>query len=317
MKKHIGILIEFENGRIKPANMGMITLARSENTQLYAFVIHEYDSKIKRCLETFGVNIIIFAPLSLNDRHNPMTLSYVVTSLMDTHGIHTVFGLSSAHGKEILPRVAAALDAPLIMDCVDVDMDTWTAKTSQYSGQTMGWYKVNGTNKIFGIRPNIIEGRKSPVSAKVYDAKTSLPQTDGLKIINIGEPAEDGKIPVANADIILAGGRGIKNADNFCILHECAKKLNAAVGSSRVPVDFGWVPYSMQVGQTGEKVNPQVYLACGISGSVQHFAGMQTSGMVIAVNTDKDAAIISNSDYFAIGDAVEIISELNKILDQE
>ena len=107
----------------------------------------------------------------------------------------------------------------------------------------------------------------------------------------------------------------MKNGENFNLLFECAQKLNAAVGSSRVAVDSGWVPYAMQVGQTGEKVSPKVYIACGISGSIQHFAGMKTSGMVIAINPDKTAAIMSNCDYFAVADALEIIPEITKLLE--
>jgi electron transfer flavoprotein alpha subunit len=117
------------------------------------------------------------------------------------------------------------------------------------------------------------------------------------------------------ADVIIAGGRGMKNRDNFSILAQCAEKLKAAVGASRVAVDSGWVPYAMQVGQTGEKVNPRVYIACGISGSIQHFAGMKTSGMIIAVNTDEHAAIMANCDYYAVADALEVIPELTRLLE--
>ncbi len=317
MKTRIGILIELENGRIKPANMGVITLARSDSTKLYAIVPQEPDNQTTKDLETFGVEHIIYAPLSLNDCHNPMMVSQIVLNILDTHKIHTLFGLSTSYGKNILPRIAARLDAPLIMDCVDVDLNAWTAKTSQYSGKTIATYKIDGPEKIFGIRSNTIEAQEFPVSATIYDEAISRPESTSLKVIKIGEQALDGKLPIADAEVIISGGRGVKNADNFSILFECADKLKAAVGSSRVPVDFGWVPYAMQVGITGEKVSPQVYIACGISGSVQHFAGMKTSGMVIAVNTDENAAMVANSDYFAIADAIEVITEINNILDND
>jgi electron transfer flavoprotein alpha subunit len=132
--------------------------------------------------------------------------------------------------------------------------------------------------------------------------------------LNAGQEKTGSDIVLTEADVILAGGRGMKNPDNFNVLFDCAKKINAAVAASRVAVDSGWVPYAMQVGQTGEKVSPKVYIACGISGSIQHFAGMKTSGMVIAVNTDENAAIVANADYFAIGDATEVITQMNNIL---
>ena len=125
------------------------------------------------------------------------------------------------------------------------------------------------------------------------------------------------KTNLAEADVIIAGGRGLKNGENFSLLSRSAEKINAAVGASRVAVDSGWVPYSMQVGQTGEKVSPRVYIACGISGSVQHFAGMKTSGMVIAINTDENAAIMANCDYYVVADALVIVPELTKHLEND
>jgi electron transfer flavoprotein alpha subunit len=119
---------------------------------------------------------------------------------------------------------------------------------------------------------------------------------------------------LAEADVIISGGRGLKSGEHFKLLFDCAKPLGAAVGASRVAVDNGWVPYAMQVGQTGVKVNPKVYIACGISGSVQHFAGMKTSQMIIAINSDENAAILSNCDYYAVGDLFEILPELARAL---
>ena len=114
--------------------------------------------------------------------------------------------------------------------------------------------------------------------------------------------------------MIISGGRGLKNGENFQLLRDCAAPLGAAVGASRVAVDNGWVPYAMQVGQTGVKVNPKVYLACGISGSIQHYAGMKTSGMIIAINADADAPIMANCDYFVVGDLFEILPALAEAL---
>ena len=117
-------------------------------------------------------------------------------------------------------------------------------------------------------------------------------------------------IDLTEADIILSGGRGMENSENFRVLFECAEKMGAAVGASRVAVDEGWVPHTMQVGQTGKTVSPKVYMACGISGSVQHFAGMKTAAMIIAVNKDSEAAIMKHCDYFVVADLFAIIPAL-------
>ena len=134
-------------------------------------------------------------------------------------------------------------------------------------------------------------------------------ETDGLVVKEI-RPGDASRIDLSEADVIISGGRGMENSENFGLLFECAETLGAAVGASRVAVDEGWVPHTMQVGQTGKTVSPRVYLACGISGSVQHFAGMKTAGTLIAINKDREAAIMKKCDYFAAADLFEIIPAL-------
>jgi electron transfer flavoprotein alpha subunit len=130
-------------------------------------------------------------------------------------------------------------------------------------------------------------------------------------------PGRPGTQNLSEADVIVSGGRGMKNGENFKLIFDCAKAFgDAAVGASRVAVDEGWVPYAMQVGQTGTKVNPKVYIACGISGSVQHLAGMKTSGLIIAINTDANAAILAHCDYFVIGDLFTILPALTRKLNE-
>ncbi|MGD9088706.1 MAG: electron transfer flavoprotein subunit alpha/FixB family protein, partial [Desulfobacterales bacterium] len=135
----------------------------------------------------------------------------------------------------------------------------------------------------------------------------------GLVVKEIKQQAHDG-IDLTEADIIISGGRGMGKPENFEILFECARVMGAAVGASRAAVDAGWAPHTMQVGQTGATVSPKVYIACGISGSVQHFAGMKTSGLIIAVNTDPEASITKNCDYYIVEDLFEIVPILTRQL---
>ncbi|MCB2147679.1 MAG: electron transfer flavoprotein subunit alpha/FixB family protein [Deltaproteobacteria bacterium] len=163
------------------------------------------------------------------------------------------------------------------------------------------------------MRANVVPALKEPAEAEIIDFSFDGYQDTGYEVI---ETRTDGSGAhyLAEADIIISGGRGLKRAENFKLLFDCARHMNASVGASRVAVDNGWVPYAMQVGQTGVKVNPKVYMAVGISGSVQHFAGMKTARMIIAINTDENAAIMANCDYFAVGDLFEILPELEKAL---
>lgn len=320
MMKNIGIIIETDNGKIKEANLGMITLARADGTQLFAFVMDADAGALKQDLESFGITKIVDIFLSPDQQNNPVIRAKAIINAINEFNICAVFGLSTAMGKDLLPRIAALMEAPLVMDCFHVDLEHNLVKTSQYSGKTIATIKLTGDVLILGVRPNAIEPIKTQGPTKGIGQILKLKSdgthiiSKGFRVIRTGEADKSANIDLVEADVIIAGGRGMKNGDNFTLLSECAEKLNAAVGASRVAVDSGWVPYSMQVGQTGEKVSPRVYIACGISGSIQHFAGMKTSGMVIAINTDENVAIMSNCDYYVKADALEIIPELTKLL---
>ncbi|MCG8638653.1 MAG: electron transfer flavoprotein subunit alpha/FixB family protein [Desulfobacterales bacterium] len=314
MKTRIGLLIELENGRVKPANMEMIAMAQSDTAECHAIVVDDGIEQIKSHLESYGVERIIHIDLASGKQKNPVLLADVMTRVIKKFRFEYLFGLSTAWGKDILPRIAADMEAPLIMDCTTVDTRDSTAVTSQYSGKTMATFRVKGPVKVFGIRPNMRDSIKRQVSAQVDVWNEPVQESQIFTVISTGESEKESAQSLVEADVILAGGRGMKQPENFSILKECAGYLNAAVGSSRVPVDSGWVPYAMQVGQTGEKVSPRVYIACGISGSVQHFAGMKSAGMIIAVNPDENAPIMANCDYFVKADAIEIIPEITRIL---
>ena len=316
MMKNIGIIIETDNGKIKETNFGMITLAGANKPQLFAFVMDADARALKEDLESFGITKIVDISLPPDQQNNPMVRAQAIINAIKEFNICAVFGLSTAMGKDLLPRIAALIEAPLIMDCFHVDLEQNLVKTSQYSGKTIATIKLTGDVLILGVRPNAIEPIKAPESAQILELKQDGIHlvSKGFRVIRTGGADKSKPIDLVEVDVIIAGGRGMKNGENFTLLSECAEKLKAAVGASRVAVDSGWAPYSMQVGQTGEKVSPRVYIACGLSGSIQHFAGMKTARMVIAINTDENAAIMSNCDYYVKADSLEIIPKLTKLL---
>ncbi|CAB1060057.1 Electron transfer flavoprotein, alpha subunit [Olavius sp. associated proteobacterium Delta 1] len=302
----VAILIETKNGEIKQSNFGVVTAARGNDHELYAFLIDGGGIDHKAALEAYGIHNVVEitsdeGPLPWN----PVTWSKAVISAMQHFGINTLLGLTSAQGKELLPRIAARLDAPLIMDCIAVNLAGHTVEKSQYSGKTIATIITHGSLSIYGMRPNAIEPETYPETADLITFLTEV-DSQALTIKEIKQGGAGG-IDLTEADVIISGGRAMENTENFRILRQCAEPIGAAVGASRVAVDAGWVPHSMQVGQTGATVSPKVYIACGISGSVQHFAGMKTSGLIIAINTDPEAAIIKRCDYFVVADLFDII----------
>ncbi len=311
----IGMVIEYKDEEIKPAAFGMITGARKEDRDLYALVVNRKPADCKKELGEYGVDRVIGITAADGAWH-PELWADALVQAMAAFGIQTLLGVTSPRGRDILPRVAAQLDAPLLMDCLDVDLEKHTARTTRYSGKTVATIRLTGTHRIYGVRANAVPAVPSPSEPSVETftpAEADLPEMTVLETT----PGRGDAVDLAEADVIFSGGRGMKNGENFKILIDCARTMNAAVGASRVAVDEGWVPYAMQVGQTGTKVNPKVYIACGISGSIQHFAGMKSSDIIIAINTDPNAAIISKSDYYAVADLFEVIPRLTKRLEED
>ncbi len=311
----IGLLIEIKDGEVKPANLGVLTAARGADHDLHVFLLDGDVKRHRAVLENFGAHKIVDIRCeegALTD--NPACRAAAVVEAMEHFDIHTLAGLASARGKDLLARIAAGLGAPLVLDCIRFDLAAHTAEKSQYSGKTIARIQLRGSHAIYGLRPKAVEAQPAPGRAEVVSLTATCPAS-GLEFIQIRQQTGDA-IDLTEADVIISGGRGMKDAQNFKILFECAATMGAAVGASRVAVEAGWVPYSMQVGQTGATVSPKVYLACGISGSVQHFAGMKTARTIIAVNQDPDAAITRTCDYFAVADLFDIIPRLTRRLRQ-
>lgn len=311
---NVGLFIEFQDGRVKESCLGLAAAAWGPGRDLYALVVNGPTETANDVLPTHGVGHIV--NISTGDAGgvwHPGAWTNAVVAAMEAYGIDTLIGVTSPRGREILPRIAARLDAPLVMDCTHIDLENHKAETSQYSSKVIATIHLKGQHRIYGVRANVIPPQTHPIEAQTWDFKWGGEVNSDLEVLET-RSGDEGVQNLAEADIIISGGRGMKNGENFKLLYDCARPIGAAVGASRVAVDNGWVPYALQVGQTGVKVNPKVYIACGISGSVQHYAGMKTSQMIIAVNSDENAAIVSNCDYYAIGDIFEILPELAKAL---
>ena len=309
----IGILIELKDGNMNKTNFGVITLARRQGCDLFALVLNGDAAACKEQLQQYGIGKIIDVTSAEGPiQWNPDSWARAIIAAMDHFGITTVCGLTSSRGKDVLPRVAAYLDAPLVMDCIDLNLGERTVQKSQFSGKTIATIKVSGERLIFGIRPNAIEATPDPYEAEVLVYRSDV-ESKGLVVKEVKQQEQRG-IDLTEADIIISGGRGMEKPENFDILFECARVIGAAVGASRAAVDAGWAPHTMQVGQTGATVSPKVYIACGISGSVQHYAGMKTSGLIIAVNTDPEASITQNCDYYIVEDLFKIVPILTRQL---
>ena len=239
MMKNIGIIIETDKGKIKETNFGMITLARAkdsaegsaEDTKLFAFVMAADANALKNDLESYGITKIVRVLLADEQQYNPVVRAKALLNAIKAYDISVVFGLTTAQGKDILPRIAALAEAPLVMDCSWVDLEENLATTSQYSGKTMARIKVTGKLLVFGIKPNAIAPVKLPGSAEIVEYDQSHLVSDGFRVIKAGEADKNAKVSLVEAEVIFAGGRGMKSSENFALLSRCAETINAGVAA--------------------------------------------------------------------------------------
>jgi electron transfer flavoprotein alpha subunit len=219
----------------------------------------------------------------------------------------------TAMGKDLAPRVAARLDAGLVSDCVALAVKDGRleARRPQYAGKAFATVRWRGGLQMASLRPNVFalgareEGRQAQVTKGAVDAAARARVT---KV----EATAAGKVELTEAQVIVSGGRGLKGPENFHLIEGLAGAFGAAVGASRAVVDAGWVDHQYQVGQTGKTVSPTLYIACGISGAIQHLAGMSSSKVIVAVNKDADAPIFKVANYGLVGDVFEIVPRLTE-----
>jgi len=219
---------------------------------------------------------------------------------------------NTAFGNDLTPRLAVKLNTACVVDCIDLSVESGEVLATRpvYAGKSNLKTKINSEVKIFSIRPNIFKAESSNSTEAVIDIKEI--SNPNLKSKVTAFKKSEGKLDVAEADIIVSGGRGMKGPENFNLIESLADALGAAVGASRAVVDAGWRPHREQVGQTGKTVSPSLYVACGISGAIQHLAGMSSSKYIVAINKDKDAPIFSVADYGITGDLFEVLPLLTE-----
>jgi electron transfer flavoprotein alpha subunit len=312
---NIGILIESGTEGIKETNFGVITAARRKSdTTLFAFLVNGDASAAKVGLETYGIQKVVAITASAPEFGvQPELQATALAAVVKHFEIAVLLGVASPRGRDLLARVAAILDAPLVQDCLSVNLQDGTATKSHFSGRTTATLRLKGSPMICSLRPNSVEPVPAPGAATIENFQAPSAESGRIRVKEVKKSSTGAK-DLTEANIIITGGRPIGAPENFKMLRECAEALGAAVGASRAAVDAGYAPHSMQVGQTGRTVSPKLYIACGVSGAVQHFAGMKTSKVIVAVNSDKDAPIFGKSNYGIIGDMFEVVPVLTEVL---
>jgi electron transfer flavoprotein alpha subunit len=311
----IGVWIETDDTKVKKTNFGVITAARdgSRNEVIALLPVVDADA-VTDALAAYGVQKIVGVSVDGADLlSSPDLQAGALADIIQHFALEGLLGLASARGRDVFARLAALLNVPMASDCLAVNFADKTVRKSHFSGKTVATIKLNSNLLLCTLRPNAIEAETAPTAAQVERYTASASDPGRVKIVQVKKGGSR-RMDLTEADVIITGGRPIGAPANYKMLDACAELLGAAVGASRAAVDAGFAPHSMQVGQTGKTVSPRLYIGCGLSGSVQHFAGMKTSKVIVAINTDKDAPIFQKSDYGIIGDLFEVVPLLTDVL---
>jgi electron transfer flavoprotein alpha subunit len=310
--------IESRDNKIKNSGFETATEALKIGTELgyevEALLIGSSVANIASGLGAYGIKKALVVEDPRLEKYSSTAYSKILADVTKQQGADTIILSATAMGKDMSPRISARLEAGLAVDCTEIKSESGNiiATRPVYAGKAYIEIKINSPIKMFSLRPNVFKPVKvNGASTDVEKLQISISDSDFASQVKEVVVSTE-KLDVTEADIVVSGGRGLKGPENYYLVEELAKVLGGAHGASRAIVDAGWRPHSDQVGQTGKTVSPSLYIAIGISGAIQHLAGMSSSKCIVAINKDKDAPIFQIADYGIVGDALEIVPVLTE-----
>ncbi|MFH1761097.1 MAG: electron transfer flavoprotein subunit alpha/FixB family protein [bacterium] len=282
-------------------------LAKAAGKELNGVLIGKsVESQVEK-LKGFGIKKLFTYENEALEHYSNDSHVGIIKDLVAELGTEIIIGSATFTGKELCASLGGRLGAELAQDCIELKWDnTCLVKKPVFAGKVIQEIKMNAYPQVISLRPNVFEA-KSEGEELPEAAKKEMPQVSIRTVIKDVVQAAAGQVTLSDARIIVSGGRGLGGPEHFKVVQELADALKGAVGASRAAVDAGWIDHSYQVGQTGKVVTPDLYIACGISGAIQHLAGMRTAKIIVAVNKDADAPIFKIADYGIVGDLFEIV----------
>ena len=305
------VIGEHDNTNLKTGTLNTLAAAQQLDGNVDLLLVgSNHEKVVDEAKSINGINQILLIDNEIYKNFLAEDVANVVSTLESEYDYF--LAPSSTFGKNFMPRVAAKIDTQMISDIIDV-VSSDTFKRPIYAGSCIATVKSNDEKKVITVRTTAFDPvakDNSDVSVVSIDAQTET----GLSTFVSEELAESDRPELTSASIVVSGGRGMQSGDNFHLLDSIADKLGAAVGASRAAVDSGFVPNDYQVGQTGKIVAPDLYIAVGISGAIQHLAGMKDSKVIVAINKDEDAPIFQVADYGLVADLFNALPEIDSKL---
>ena len=314
MAKGVFVIAEQRDGALRKVSFELASAARKladqSGDEVSAILLGSGIESLAAELGKFGVDKVFVGDNAALEPYVTEAHAQVVAKILkDNDAAIALFG-ASVQGKDLSARVAAKLAGGLATDCTDVKIDggKFVAVRPMYAGKCFGEVVFNNTPAMASLRPNVFAAVENAKAAAVTKVDVAV---DGIKskVLEVQKDTS-GKVDLTEANVIVSGGRGMKGPDEYKILEDLADVLKGTVGASRAAVDAGWRPQKDQVGQTGKVVSPNLYIACGISGAIQHLAGMSSSKCIVAINKDAEAPIFTKADFGVVDDLFKVVPEL-------
>lgn len=309
------VFVESAEGKIKKTSLEAVAYAHAMGDQVTAIALGSIDKSELEAIGKFGASKVLAVGDERLNQGVIKAYASVLSQAMEAEGADSLVLANSSLGTPVAASVATKIGASLASNVVDLP-DTssgFVVKQSIYTGKAFALVEMKNQKKVIGIRKNAVELKETGGSAEVTDFAANLTDADFATKITATEKAT-GDILLPEAEIVVSGGRGMKGPEHWGILEDLAKTLGAATGCSKPVSDIGWRPHHEHVGQTGVKVAPQLYVAIGISGAIQHLAGVNSSKYIVVINKDPEAPFFKAADYGIVGDAFTVVPKLTEAL---
>ncbi|CAN5793966.1 electron transfer flavoprotein subunit alpha/FixB family protein [soil metagenome] len=312
---------ESRNGNLRKVGFEAVTAARQAadatgGGEVHALVLGAPGIAEKaEELGRYGADVVGVVEHQGLERYSPEVAAATAAERLRTGDYRVAFFAASAQGRDLAPRTAARLGVSLASDVIDFEIqgDAVLARHPAYTGKVIVTLRLGGSPALLSLRPGAVTPLEQPRPGRVEKVAAAMDPAAARVVVTESSQRTGGKLDLGEAPVIVSGGRGLRAAENFTLLEELAAAFgNAAVGATRAVTDDGWRPATDQIGQTGRVVSPDLYVALGISGAIQHLAGMRTARTIVAINKDKDAPIFKIADYGIVGDLFEILPRLTE-----
>lgn len=304
-----------EETGFKRSSLELLSLAQKLGKKSVVVCMGKSSDALSKVAAGYGAEKFVLLPEAQFGKYNPADYAATLGSLIESHKPTTILASAGSLARDLFPRLAARLNAAIVSDVTAVTAEggNWIVQRPVYSGKAKTTSAIPDAQlKMILMRPNQLELTAGGATGSIATESAAAPTASLTTLIKEVVQGASKKLDLTEANIIVSGGRGLKDAANFKLLNDLAEVLGGTVGASRAVVDAGWVSHSMQVGQTGKTVAPSLYIAVGISGAIQHLAGMSGSKVIVAINNDPNAPIFQKATYGIVGDLFTVLPLLTE-----